>query len=188
MTRDVLFNDIMAVVLEHEGFDRISDHPADPGGVTKWGVSLRFLQKLNEVGPDGFAAGDMDKDGDIDADDIRGLTKDQALTVYWSQFWNRYGYGNLQDRIIATKVMDLSVNMGPAWAHTLLQRSAHAVVQSPMVEDGVLGPKTMAYANSGALGIIVALRSEAAGRYRLLAEVNPKNKVFLNGWLARAYS
>jgi hypothetical protein len=39
--------------------------PKDPGGATKYGISLRFLRDL---APE---LGDVDGDGDVDADDVR---------------------------------------------------------------------------------------------------------------------
>lgn len=37
------FEDFVKVILKHEG--GYVDHPNDPGGATKYGISLRFLQK-----------------------------------------------------------------------------------------------------------------------------------------------
>ena len=44
--------------------DGLVDDPDDPGGITKYGVSFRFLKDHGI---------DVDGDGDIDAEDIRGL-------------------------------------------------------------------------------------------------------------------
>ena len=58
------------------------DDPADPGGTTNYGVSLRFLKSQ------GLEAGDIDGDGDIDADDIRALTPERAAGVLRRAFWD----------------------------------------------------------------------------------------------------
>ena len=47
------------------------DDPDDPGGATRFGISLRLLKKMGKLG-------DIDGDGDIDADDIRRLSSDSA--------------------------------------------------------------------------------------------------------------
>jgi len=177
---DLAFDAALAVVLEHEG--GLVDNPRDPGGVTKWGVSLRTLRAL------GDADFDLDGDGDLDADDVRGLTRADAGAFYRKHFWDRHRYGDLGDLYVAGKTFDLAVNMGPGAAHLCLQRALRAV-WFPVVEDGVLGPKTRVAADAanGRL-LLPALKSEAAGYYRLLVALKPERREWLHGWLNRAYA
>jgi len=85
------------------------------------------------------------------------------------------------------KVLDLSVNMGPKQAHTLVQRALQATHHRVAV-DGVLGPQTFgAIDEVPAIALCPAIRSEAAGFYRLLAAQRPELSKFLRGWLRRAY-
>ena len=49
------------------------DNPNDPGGITKCGVSLRFIQGHNI---------DIDDNGIVDAEDIKALRTDQARDIY----------------------------------------------------------------------------------------------------------
>ena len=173
------FTDAVAKVLEHEG--GLSDHPADPGGITKYGISLRFLTSL------GFPYGDLDQDGDIDADDIRGLTKVQAIEIYKKQWWDRYQYWRLPDQV-DWKTFDLAVNMGAKQAHKLLQRACMSCEQYLAV-DGIIGPNTLRAVNVVPWHcLFAALRSEAGGFYRSLVAIRPELKGFLRGWLNRAYS
>lgn len=173
------FDKAVAVVLAHEG-GRFTDDPADPGGATKWGISLRLARK--EHGPLDF---DLDDDGDVDADDIEALTQENAIGAYRTLFWDRYGYGDLHDHELAAKVFDLAVNMGPRQAHLCLQRAvrAHGI---HLVEDGVLGPVTRSAA-AECQHLVLSLRSEAAGFYRELVARRPPLARFLKGWLNRAY-
>lgn len=163
------------VLSEHEGF--LSNHPHDPGGITKYGISLRYLRSIGL---------DVDGDGDVDDADILAITEPVARQIYFENFWKRHGYDRIVDRGLATKVFDLSVNMGYRQAHLLLQRALRAAGR-PVEEDGVLGPQTLAAISAGdPFPVIAALRSEAAGFYRLLGE-RPWGKSFLRGWLRRAY-
>ena len=79
----------------------LSDHEADPGGITNHGISLRWVTDLarqarerclrdarqcdtcpRRTGPDcDYFSLDLDNDGDIDADDIRACTKEQAARL-----------------------------------------------------------------------------------------------------------
>lgn len=169
-------------VLEHEGFDKYTDDPADPGGATKWGISLRFLRSLEGL------AGDIDGDGDVDADDVKALTKPKAAALYESEFWDKYGYGRIFYSSVAIKVFDFCVNMGPRGAHRVVQRALRASGRV-VVEDGILGPNTLAATNfvSGPM-LVVGLRSEAAGYYRTLVAKRAVRKKWISGWLNRAYS
>lgn len=178
---EALFRRALAVVMEHEG--GFVNDPADPGGATQWGVSLRFLRSL------GTAVGDVDGDGDIDEADVRLLTIDRAAQIYRSHWWDRFGYAGLPPDL-AVKLFDLAVNMGAGMAHRCAQRAARSVGHA-LTDDGVLGPQSRALFarldGSGLEGLLPALRSEAAGRYRALIAANPTLRKFEPGWLNRAY-
>jgi lysozyme family protein len=172
--------DALALIKEHEG--GLTEVPEDPGGITNYGISLRFLRTLD---PD---LGDVDGDGDLDADDIKGMTWERAAHIFQVEFWDRYHYEVLPDAL-AIKLFDLAVNMGPSQAHRLLQRSLRACKEQ-VEEDGVIGKDTRAaVARVQQTGAIMAsLRSECAGFYRVLVAQKPSMSVFLEGWLSRAYS
>lgn len=173
------FEAAVAVVLKHEG--GFVNHPSDPGGATNYGISLRYLKSL------GIELGDVDLDGDVDIDDIKALTPDKAKAIYRREWWDRYGYFKLPD-IVGTKVFDLSVNMGAKQAHRLLQRALRACGKE-VIQDGVLGPKTLSAAHSSIPeALLAALRSEAAGFYRSLIAKKPELSVFETGWMNRAYA
>ena len=167
-------------LMELEG--GFSDDPDDAGGASKYGVSLRYLESL---GPE---YGDFDGDGDVDAVDVRKMSQEDAKAIYKALWWDRQGYGDIEEDIIAAKVFDLAVNMGARQAHLILQRALRACGRR-VAEDGVIGPKTIGAANGAdELELRAALRSEAAGVYRLIVKAHPTNSKFLQGWLNRAYS
>lgn len=171
------FDRAMRRVLAHEG--GYSENPADRGGPTKYGITVPVL--ANE------SWGDLDHDGDVDADDIRKLAEWDAVAIYRRQWWDRWGYVLLADDRVAGKVFDLAVNMGPHRAHVLLQRACRSTGR-PLTEDGILGPITREAVNSAPQdALLAALRSEAAGFYRHIVARDASQMVFLKGWLRRAY-
>ena len=120
--------------------------------------------------------------------DIKNLTREQAIEIYCRDWWDRYGYGEIEDLNVATKIFDLSVNMGPSPAHKLLQRAVNWVSEANLVEDGVLGSLTLKATNQAdPQKVVEALRFMAARRYYELAKARPANRGFLLGWLNRAY-
>lgn len=196
---ETLFARALEVVLLHEGVD--SDHPQDPGGATRYGISLAFLRALGDLDRDGWAEGDLDRDGDVDAVDIRLLDRARAVELYRTQFWDRYGYARFPYSI-GLRVFSFAVNMGPRSAHRCLQRAARAAGGPSLVDDGIIGPLTRAGVAARPVDQVVAgLRAEAAGHYRALVAANRVRRhawragrapvkdlsVFLEGWLNRAY-
>lgn len=171
---DDYFNKAIETVLRHEG-GYVEDH----AGPTNFGITVPILR--------GEVWGDLDRDGDVDGNDIRLLNREQAKRVYYNQWWSRYGYGNIKYSIIATKILDLSVNMGPRQCHKLVQRACWANGKKIAI-DGIIGPITMSTINTTfPIPLLTSLRSEAAGFYRLISEINPNYQKYLKGWLRRAY-
>ena len=153
------------VVLKHEG--GYVNNPADPGGETKYGISKRSYPNL----------------------DIENLTREQAIEIYYRDWWQKYRYGEIEDLTVATKVFDLSVNMGPSTAHRLLQRAINFTGAGNVVVDGMIGPITLSVLNyeGNPEKIVQTLRFMAAEHYHELAKKRPASRGFLFGWLNRAY-
>ncbi|WP_339863223.1 glycoside hydrolase family 108 protein [Paremcibacter congregatus] len=180
------FNRALSALLAIEG--ALVDDPDDPGGITNNGISLRTLSRLGAVDNDHDGASDYDFNGDgaIDAEDIRAMSENDVRQFYYHEFWFKYSYGCLPTNV-AIKLFDFSVNMGPSQAHKILQRALRANGHY-LKDDGIIGNITRTLTKTCAQERIVpAMRSEAAGFYRLLAAQNPRSQKFLKGWLRRAY-
>lgn len=180
----------MPTIFLHEG--RRSNNVNDPGGLTDYGVSLRFLMQTGDLDKDGWQDGDINHDGVIDAKDIDAMTPEEATKIYNLYWWEKYGYGRIENQIIATKVLDFSINMGHIGAHKCIQRAVRAANSKlVLTDDGILGDKSFGAINSvNPEKLQASLKSEAAGYYRSIKFKDPTKdaKVFLKGWLNRAYS
>ena len=159
--------------------------PRDPGGATKFGVSLRWLRSLGL---------DIDGDGDITAADIKALTPAQAESLFKAHFWDCARLDELPARV-AICHYDASVNMGPGAATKRLQAVCNAYNTHPtLVVDGVLGPATRACVCTLCPTIKEVhafcdrLLSSRESFYCSLAVCKPKFKAFLRGWLARVHA
>ncbi len=185
-TGDRVFDEAIRYVFMHEGF--YSFDSADAGGPTKYGISLRLARKLGDLDGDGWPDGDINHDGIVDIDDIRGMKPRDAVKIYKSGFWDRVPAYHALQPVIAIKAFDLAVNMGPRTAHMLLQRAVSANGKERLAQDGILGSQSIAVINTlFTPSLMAAYRSEAAGHYRLLAAKNPRAGKYLTGWLNRAY-
>lgn len=164
------FESAVRVVLDHEGSAYVN-HPADPGGPTRYGISLAWFRTVVE---------------DADEGDIRDMSLAQAKALYRRYWWEAHGYDRFVGQRVATKVMDMAVNMGHTQAVKLLQRALVAA-GFPVDVDGALGPKTIEAANlCQEVRLLSKLVGEQSDFYRRLASRRPEFQPFLAGWLARS--
>lgn len=99
-------------VLGHEG--GYVDDPTDPGGETKWGISKRSYPRV----------------------DIKNLTRNQAIAIYYRDFWLKIRGDEISDGC-AHQLMDTAVNSGCAQAIRFMQRALG------VADDGHFGPISM---------------------------------------------
>ena len=160
-------SDFLAVIGRTLSFEGgYVDDPDDPGGATNFGISQRSYPDL----------------------DIKHLTRDQAIAIYYRDRWPKYSQIRSEVR---GKLFDLGVNAGDREAAIILQRACRSITANLFPhEDGVIGPQTLntvnSYSNPEAL--VCAIRSEAAGHYRVLVAEKSSRAKYVDGWLRRAYS
>jgi lysozyme family protein len=81
----------------------------------------------------------------------------------------------------------MAVNMGVRQATILCQRAVNACTSSRVIDDGVIGAKTLSAINAcNPEALMGHLREASAGFYRHIASVRPEAAQYLRGWLARA--
>lgn len=93
------------------------DHPDDPGGATKYGITERVARQHGYNGS------------------MRDLPREVAIGIYKKSYWD----GKIMDSIknnLAFHIYDASINHGYSGAIKILQNSLG------LTADGVLGPKT----------------------------------------------
>lgn len=163
-------------ILRHEG--GFVDDPRDPGGATKWGISLRFAKLVGDLDGDGRPDLDVDGDGDIDRDDIFALPKEQAIDVFRRQFWLPARCDRMP-AALALAVFDSAVNQGRGPAISMLQGAAG------VAQDGRPGPKTLAALwKAKPRPLLAAYCTRRALRY-----AGTKNfDAFGKGWLRRLFA
>jgi lysozyme family protein len=159
------FDRLIGAVLEHEG--GLADDPDDPGGITKFGISLRSYPHLGRDG-------------------IRNLTIPQAKDIYYRDWWIKLRCSEIRDDSVAQKYLDTCVNLGPRPGTRILQRALGEVGQRVTV-DGRIGPQTLAAANRADPGVLItAMRRMQASHYESVIMRNPALAKFRRGWMARA--
>jgi lysozyme family protein len=160
-------------ILIHEG--GYNNRVNDKGGATNWGVSLRFLKLIKK---------DLNGDGQIDWLDIKGLTRENAIEIYWQNFWRPF-YDQLPGRL-AVKIFDTAVNAGHSRAHVLLQQSLNAL-GSRIKADGLIGNVTLAECGKHPEADILKVYCvQQKAYYDSRVKEDPTQEEFIKGWTNRA--
>ena len=116
-----------AIVAREGGF--VSD-PDDPGGATKYGVTIHTMRRLGL---------DLNRDGRVTTSDVKRLSRAQAEEIFIDHYFRRPGIACLPEPLQAS-VFDMYVNAGSN-AIKILQRLLRQMGQRLDV-DGVIGPQT----------------------------------------------
>ena len=172
-------NDIVA---REGGF--VND-PDDPGGATKYGVTLGTLRRLKL---------DLTGDGAVDLADVHALTRAQAADIFIEHYFRRPRLDALPERI-QLSVFDMYVNAG-ANAVKILQRLLRQMGQQIAV-DGVVGPQTIAAARAADAAapdhLADAYGIARRNYYLRLADLRPASRKYARtraggkgGWILRA--
>lgn len=171
-------DDIIQDVIGKEG--RYSNHPADRGGETMWGITIGTARDAGYHGA------------------MRDMPRDTAERIYRRRYIEQPGFAAVAARSpqIAAELVDTGVNMGPAVAAMMLQRCLNALNRGEqdypdVLADGQIGARSLAALDGylkarGATGeavLLKALNALQGERYIDLAERRPANEAFLFGWL-----
>lgn len=158
-----------------------SDHPADRGGPTKWGITQAVARTYGYSG------------------DMRHLPLEKARQIYRALYWQKPGFAAVGDiaPALAAELFDTGVNMGPAMAVGFLQRALNALNRdsrdyADMIVDRQMGPVTLGAlraflrirGHTGESVLLKAVDALQGERYIALAESRPANEAFLYGWIA----
>lgn len=144
----------------HEG--GYSNHPSDPGGPTKYGITIHDYRKyINKAGT---------------AEDVKRLTLDQATRIYRPHYWDALRCDELPAGLDYS-VFDYGVNSGVGRAGKVLRRLCGLPDTVSTVTPEVL----TAVGKRDPIKLIEAMNAE---RLKFLQSLSTWN-VFGNGWTRR---
>ena len=137
------------------------DHPDDPGGATKWGITQKTY--------DGWR-----RSFGLSLRTVREMTRDEMGRIYHSDYWIPSWAESMPTVAAKMILFDSAVNHGVSRGVKLLQKSVNAR------PDGIVGPKTLAATAMG--GFEDNLLWERLAFY-IRISVSPP--IFLKGWARR---
>lgn len=157
-------------IIEREGGATFTNDPDDPGGPTKFGVTLNTLKEWRN-------------DFDLTAEDVASLGFDEAEELLKQRYMVGPRIAELDRNEIFYNVADAAVLHGPGTAIRWLQKAVNATI------DGVIGPETLGQANHGMLDVyrVVTRFKELRVEHILDRVANGRSHPkYLNGWVLRA--
>ena len=144
--------------------------PKDKGGATNMGVTLATWRQV------GY---DKDGDADIDADDIKLLSANDAVSVLKLNFWDRWKADQIGNQSIAEILVDWVWGSGK-WGIVIPQR----ILKVP--DDCIVGTATLYALNSAnQRGLHDAIFQARKTFINELVRNNPDQLRFFNGWMNR---
>ncbi|WP_299359930.1 holin-associated N-acetylmuramidase [uncultured Paracoccus sp.] len=174
---------IAAEIVSREG-GYVND-PDDPGGATKYGVTIGTMRQLGV---------DLNGDGKVGVDDLKLLTRAQATRIFVEHYFSKPQLDRLPECVQAS-VFDMYVNSGSN-AVKILQRLV-ARMGFACAADGVVGPQTIAAAQAAAAAaprhLADAYGIARRNYYYAIADGRPASRKYARsraggkgGWIARA--
>lgn len=155
-------------ILSFEG--GYSNHPADKGGPTNMGVTLKTWQTQ------GY---DKNNDGRIDAKDVKLITKNDATSILRRCYWNRWKADGIKDQSIANILVDwvwISGTPGITIVQAMLGIRA----------DGIVGSRTLKALNAqNPQQFFARIKARRKQYIAGIIARNPSKRVFEKGWLRR---
>lgn len=160
MTRDL---DVVTRIIQREG--GFTDHPADKGGPTNFGITIGRLSEVRGVPQT--------------ADDVRMLSQQDAATIYINEYIVKPKFDKITNDSLFELVVDTGVLNGRERTTLWLQRAAGAL------EDGILGPRTLNAVNMDPRSVYNKLCALRVKSYGAIVSKNASQVVFIAGWLNR---
>jgi len=151
------FTRALAFVLEQEGMD--SDHSADRGGRTRYGISQKAHPDV----------------------DVPGLTREGAAQIYYEHYWRRI-WGDELPWPLSLVLFDQAVHSGAPSTVRALQRILGVQV------DGIMGPITARAAKREDLRALLRPLIDQRLVQLCRQALEPLQQVFLVGWMRRIAS
>lgn len=157
------------------------DHPSDPGGATKYGITQTVARANGYEG------------------DMRDLPQSTAFQIYWLKYVVAPNFDDVAelDEKIAAELIDTGVNAGTKRASQWFQQALNAFNERArawpnVTVDGSIGPATIEAfkafkkrrGETGTRAMLGALDALQGGHYLALASNDSKFEDFAFGWFA----
>jgi hypothetical protein len=124
---------IFPKIIKHEGAV-YHDHGWDPGGATKYGITLRTYNSVSKK--------------KITKEQLKNLSEAEAIKFYEENFWYKYNADNIQDDNIALAVILAQINLGPGRPNNLMEKMLNDFCDARIIPDSKLSDEDVLKLNN----------------------------------------
>lgn len=156
------FDFAFAWVFKDEG--GFSNHPADHGGATKYGITKTTLSEYRKR--------------TVTIDEVKALTQDEAKAIYHAWYWNDVGLDKIKNKAIATCIFDTGILIGPKGAINF----AHLAANQCAIKDLTIADLK----SSDTYKFLSHYRDLLKARFDSIVASDSSQLVFYTGWMNRA--
>lgn len=166
-----MIDDMINRLLEREG--GYVNHPDDRGGPTNFGITQATLSAW--------------RGKPVTAFQVQTMQREEARLIYKDRYFDRPGFGVIQDPELQEFVFDYAVNSGPGAAAKGLQTALRGMGLYKGAIDGGFGPQSQA-ALRACNNVPELYYRTKCERYELFLRFighDPAQAVFATGWANR---
>lgn len=152
------------------------NHPSDPGGATRYGITQRTLDHYIGVhGEETFH--------------VAKLTKHLARDIYREMYWDKLRLNVIDSQAMATLIFDQAVNQGLSPSTKRCQYVLNYCTRGEkLVQDGIMGPKTLNALNRAPLRtFMIEFIKNSQLYYMKIIRNRPEMSAFAVGWTKRTH-
>jgi lysozyme family protein len=149
-----------------------TNDPRDPGGPTKFGITLRsyeeYLKRL------------------VTTAEIAALDIGQAKSFYLDTVWNPLCQ-KIESAAVGICIFDCAILYGPGTSVIMAQKTASTLSGAALKFDGIIGDQTLGILNKlKDLDFLQTYHGFVLERINKVIENNPVEEAFRKGWTSRA--
>ena len=160
------FNKFFDYLLFIEG--NYSNHPDDKGGETKYGITKETAGSYGYKG------------------EMTDLTKALAQKIYEKKYYKAYKIDKIKNDKMDLSIFDFVVNSGKYGIKKAQEAVNKVYGKNVLIADGIIGLQTVKYLNLvNSEKFLAEYHKLQIEYYNAVVKSNPKQKVFLAGWLNR---
>ena len=175
------YRDAIKTVLKHEG--GFSDHPADRGGITMYGITRKVYEAY--LGKP-FASDDEARKV------MKAMPLTHAQAIYKKNYWDAIKGDQITKYSKGSFIFGQAVNAGPTAAIKRTQKvlkELNPLGFNKISIDGIMGKTTIDALNSvDEKTFVVKFHQATQDAYNAMVKKNPSQAVFLTGWFKRTES
>lgn len=155
------------------------NHPNDRGGATNKGVTIATWKKYGR---------DLDNDGDIDVDDVKLISNEDATNILKSFYWDKAKADDIKSQSVANIIVDWVWGSGSRILKKV-QEEANKLVKKPTGVDGIIGKDSLRVINEAdPKELFQRLHDRRTKFFNDIVANNSSQQIYLKGWLRRLNS